>query len=814
MLKKRETYVVELDSMVSFKKFTLFNGYLDNTSLINSINDATEKSNKKLLDVAKFFEKIKPLSIRKYIRRLPEDVAYLTTTSGKKFNVEGFQKLLVVETFSKIDVNTLNDELKTNKTVKKITHDAEVAVSTWPPNDPYYTSQPQFYSSSYNIHLPRAWNYSAGNSGIKIAVVDNGIDYTHTDLGAGFGSGYRIRGGWDYKDNDSDPRPTYSTETHGTPIAGILGAINWNNTGVVGIAGGSSSAISSGCQIFSLRVTDEDVSENGVNMLQASLISEAVFEAATDPSVNNGFGYGVNVINCSFGSLTGMYWDWGSLFYQSYYNSFAWEYINNVVVVASRGNVGGDVTAETVIYPASFSNGHVVMSISGVNDYGYIASQSCYGNGVTLSAPFYLNYTTQNNNSYGDFAGTSNSAPFVAGVSALVFSKFRERSMPILGEDVQEILKKSAEPTSDPYRYGSGRLNAGQALHISSAPFNMLHLTASTNRTVTTVSNPSNNLIAFYYPYGLYAVAETKKIQGTVHIPDSFILDSTWVWANSNTDGFEWGNPSYGMPGATKISQNGRDVTFETYVYRMMPIGGSSLYWYPASPDEANIQVTVLGKQPLTATMSGPTYLSNGQSGTWTVTASGGIPPYSYSWSYFVYCDEILGAATNDGKEIIITPDNVPCGYWFSMGSTTNTASSTSDGRAFQVKCVVTDASNSTYTVTKNVDGSSSILAKQNISDSSKVEMLEKENYTESLDNYPNPFNPTTKISFSIPNSSHVSLKIFDILGREIAVLANQVFSAGRYTFEFNASNLPSGTYIYHLRTDNKTITKKMLIIK
>ncbi|MDF1613317.1 T9SS type A sorting domain-containing protein, partial [Stygiobacter electus] len=256
------------------------------------------------------------------------------------------------------------------------------------------------------------------------------------------------------------------------------------------------------------------------------------------------------------------------------------------------------------------------------------------------------------------------------------------------------------------------------------------------------------------------------------------------------------------------------DVTFETYVYRMMPIGGSSLYWYPASPDEANIQVTVLGKQPLTATMSGPTYLSNGQSGTWTVTASGGIPPYSYSWSYFVYCDEILGAATNDGKEIIITPDNVPCGYWFSMGSTTNTASRTSDGRAFQVKCVVTDAGNSTYTVTKNVDGSSSILAKQNISDSSKVEMLEKENYTESLDNYPNPFNPTTKISFSIPNSSHVTLKIYDILGREIAVLANQVFSAGRYTFEFNASNLPSGTYIYHLRTDNKTITKKMLIIK
>lgn len=82
------------------------------------------------------------------------------------------------------------------------------------------------------------------------------------------------------------------------------------------------------------------------------------------------------------------------------------------------------------------------------------------------------------------------------------------------------------------------------------------------------------------------------------------------------------------------------------------------------------------------------------------------------------------------------------------------------------------------------------------------------------IENYPNPFNPTTKISFSIPNDGHISLKVFDILGREVAVLANQVFSAGRYEFDFNASNLPSGTYIYSLRTDNKTITKKMSLIK
>lgn len=80
--------------------------------------------------------------------------------------------------------------------------------------------------------------------------------------------------------------------------------------------------------------------------------------------------------------------------------------------------------------------------------------------------------------------------------------------------------------------------------------------------------------------------------------------------------------------------------------------------------------------------------------------------------------------------------------------------------------------------------------------------------------NYPNPFNPTTKISFTIPNDGHVSLKVYDVLGREVAVLANRAFSSGRYEFEFDASNLSSGTYLYRFSTDNKTITKKMLLVK
>ena len=80
--------------------------------------------------------------------------------------------------------------------------------------------------------------------------------------------------------------------------------------------------------------------------------------------------------------------------------------------------------------------------------------------------------------------------------------------------------------------------------------------------------------------------------------------------------------------------------------------------------------------------------------------------------------------------------------------------------------------------------------------------------------NYPNPFNPTTTISFTIPATSNVSLKVFNILGKEVATLVNETKSAGNYSINFNASGLSSGVYFYQLTTDNFTSTKKFTLLK
>ena len=88
--------------------------------------------------------------------------------------------------------------------------------------------------------------------------------------------------------------------------------------------------------------------------------------------------------------------------------------------------------------------------------------------------------------------------------------------------------------------------------------------------------------------------------------------------------------------------------------------------------------------------------------------------------------------------------------------------------------------------------------------------------------NYPNPFNPITTIKYSIPlvETKHAStlrivqLRVYDILGREVATLVNEEKPAGTYEITWNAANLPSGVYFYQLKTGSYTATKKLLLLK
>jgi hypothetical protein len=95
---------------------------------------------------------------------------------------------------------------------------------------------------------------------------------------------------------------------------------------------------------------------------------------------------------------------------------------------------------------------------------------------------------------------------------------------------------------------------------------------------------------------------------------------------------------------------------------------------------------------------------------------------------------------------------------------------------------------------------------------------VDEENFTPfafSLEqNYPNPFNPSTKIRYQLPQDGMVTLKVYDILGSEVATLVNEQKTDGMYEINFDASRLAGGVYIYKLTAGSYISSKKMLIIK
>lgn len=80
--------------------------------------------------------------------------------------------------------------------------------------------------------------------------------------------------------------------------------------------------------------------------------------------------------------------------------------------------------------------------------------------------------------------------------------------------------------------------------------------------------------------------------------------------------------------------------------------------------------------------------------------------------------------------------------------------------------------------------------------------------------NYPDPFNPITKISYTIPENSSVSLKVYNLIGGEVATLVNEQQNTGSYEVVFDASNLLSGAYLYKLTAGRFTSVKKMMLVK
>ncbi len=183
---------------------------------------------------------------------------------------------------------------------------------------------------------------------------------------------------------------------------------------------------------------------------------------------------------------------------------------------------------------------------------------------------------------------------------------------------------------------------------------------------------------------------------------------------------------------------------------------------------------------PLSLSIEGPTNIEfpsgiEYKEVTWTALANGGSGSYDYSWFIRMWDSET----------------------WQSLGnSVSQTITVESNDRSFELKCILND-------------GISEVVKIMNIV---LTHCAGGADY--SIENFPNPFNPETKIKFNLPNNSFVNLTVYDNTGRKVEDLVNNNLKQGKHIYTFNASNLASGIYYYRISAGPFTKIKRMLVIK
>lgn len=269
------------------------------------------------------------------------------------------------------------------------------------------------------INSPTAWRSNLTGKGIKISVVDTGIDTGHVDL--------RIAGGTSVVSYTT----SYNDDNgHGTHVTGIIGALN-NNVGTVGVAPDA--------DIYAVKVLDET---------GAGFLSDII--KGIDWSITNK----MDIINLSLGS------EEPSLSLQSIVKK---AYDNGILVVASSGNSGSSPTLNTMNYPAQYNS---VISVGAVDSSLKVANFSSSGPTLETTAPGVNILSTYKENSYEILSGTSMAAPYVTGNLALIKQANPEASVDQLRTLLQNNVLDLGDFGRDHlYGYGFIQSSSSYSLH-------------------------------------------------------------------------------------------------------------------------------------------------------------------------------------------------------------------------------------------------------------------------------------------------------------------------------------------------------------
>lgn len=383
------------------------------------------------------------------------------------------------------------------------------------PNDPSFSLQwglknsgqaPFYGKSGADIKASDAWSTTTGSSSVIVAVVDTGVDYTHSDLAANIwtnpgeipnngidddGNGYidDVRG-WNFFSNNNNPMDDHG---HGTHCAGTIAAVGNNNLGITGVCWNA--------KIMPLKFLDSSGNGRVSDAISAILYANKK---------------GAQVISNSWG---------GTQYTQALKDAID---ASPAVVVCASGNSGqnSDINPQ---YPAAMSSSNII-SVAATDSKDNLASFSNYGpSSVDLAAPGVTIYSTYKNNKYQYLSGTSMATPFVSGVAGLLKAVSPSMS--------KNQIKDRILSTVDKLNSLSGKVVTGGRLNAASAVGSV-----SPSPTVTPLPTQQPGVLTASFMASPLSGKTPLRVQ---FVDTSIGQPTTWAW-NFGDGGYSYQkNPIY-----------------------------------------------------------------------------------------------------------------------------------------------------------------------------------------------------------------------------------------------------------------------------
>lgn len=513
-----------------------------------------------------------------------------------------------------------------------------------PPNDSLFVTNNQLalhpnsiYPNS-DINVLGAWNQGkVGEEHVKVGVFDNVIDWSHQEFGSTQTlQASKVKGGYNYYSNLPIDFILGGTDTHGTKVAGVIGAFSNNGMGVAGVAGGDLSVGNEGAQLYSMGISMDDTS-----FADIVTISEAIIEGAIDPVNPGDAGFGLHIQNHSWGTDSPNY-------HLKEAVDECWR--NHCIFVAAIGNNNNS----SPNYPAAFQDLRVLNVIASGIDGERMDVTNGYGNwGSSYGWDGSQNYplvepdfmapgvrelvstttaewdntssvclgSTLDASKYRCFDGSSAAAPLVAGVAALMYSEHVPANgypNPLTTEDIEELMQSTAvdrDVAGYDYQSGFGLIDASEAVRVSSDPYYVVHKKYGNNdASMNWLSNGSqvfhylgqdagNQPIIEYHDHVdvfrfIWNVFDT--LPAGHEIVDVWNVEAGWRTAlNLNSNPVTIISEATGeattalnyTPGGTLVHGYAHtDLYLITEMQNGVPV---TQYWYPFSPSELKFEYSI-----------------------------------------------------------------------------------------------------------------------------------------------------------------------------------------------------------------------------